>query len=171
MSSDKSVLGSINQRTITIIHQGLNAKRLREAVGVSQDFISKKLGCSQQTVSALEEKPILDENVIEIYVNEIGCQRSHITNMKTEVPADNTIHLKIEHNDNITFNPLEKVIEISEQKDQLNQKLILSEREKQDLLKGVIEDEKERNKKDRVFFNDVLNQISDVVKTVKGPNN
>lgn len=160
MSSDKNIPGSFSQKTITIIHQGLNAKRLREALGISQEYIGKQLDFVQQTVSLFEEKPLLDDYIIDVYVSELGCQRAHITNMKTEVPADNTIHLKIDHNDNITFNPLEKVMELSGQ-------VVLSEKEKHEILKEVIADERERNKTDREFFNGVLNQLSDVIRNFK----
>ncbi|MFV0538028.1 MAG: hypothetical protein ACK5M3_11750, partial [Dysgonomonas sp.] len=104
--------------------------------------------------------PLLDDYIIDVYVRELGCQRAHITNMKMEVPADNTIHLKIDHNDNITFNPLEKVMELSGQ-------VVLSEKEKHEILKEVIADERERNKTDREFFNEVLNQLSDVIRNFK----
>lgn len=76
------------------MHQGLDAKRLREVSSISQEYMGKKLGFSQRAISLLEEKHILED---------------HITNMKTEVPADNTVHLKTEYNDNITFNPLDKL--------------------------------------------------------------
>lgn len=137
------------QKTITIVHQGLNAKRLREASHISQEYIGKVLGISQQAVSILEEKLTLEDQIIDIYKRELCCQKQHITDMKTEIPADNTIHLKIEHNDNITFNPLDKLIEFSKDKDELyrqnallQERLIENEKEKFAVLSDLLKDQK-----------------------------
>ncbi|MDR2953777.1 MAG: helix-turn-helix transcriptional regulator [Prevotella sp.] len=128
------------QRTIAVVHQGLNAKRLREADQISQEYMGKKLNISQQAVSQLEERPVLEDRVIDVYVKELGCKRTHITNMKTDVPADNTVHLKIEHNDNITFNPLDKLIESHDENSQLHERLIENEREKFNIIHEMLKE-------------------------------
>lgn len=154
------------QKTITIVHQGLNAKRLREASHVSQEYIGKILNISQQAVSILEEKYILEKHIVEVYSKELGCQMHHITDMKTEVPADNTVHLKIEHNDNITFNPLDKLIEFSKDKDDLykqnailQERIIENEKEKFVVLSGLLKDQKKTTEKVLSLINNLRKQV------------
>ena len=46
------------------VHHGRNVKRLREILGVKQEVLADKLELSQQTVSKLENKELIDDETL-----------------------------------------------------------------------------------------------------------
>ena len=63
------------------VHQGKNAKRLREAKGIKQEEIAMELEISQQAVSQLEKRQELDDEIIAVYTRVLGIDESFIRNM------------------------------------------------------------------------------------------
>ena len=47
------------------IHQGRNAKRIREIAGIKQETLALQLGLSQQSISQIEQREVLDSKTLE----------------------------------------------------------------------------------------------------------
>lgn len=46
-------------------HHGKNVKRIREVLGVKQEALAASLGVSQQSVSKIEEREVIEEELLE----------------------------------------------------------------------------------------------------------
>ena len=106
-----------------IVHQGRSVKRIREILGVKQDQLAIDLGISQQSVSLLEGKEIIDPKMLEDVAKALHVSVEAIKNFDEEATINiisNTFSdfkdnaSAINSNCHLTFNPLEKVIELYE---------------------------------------------------------
>lgn len=118
------------------VHQGRNIKRIREILGIKQDALAYDLGLSQQAISQLEQKEVLEQEMLEKVANALKISPEAIKNFSEEV-AINIIQHNYEGSTNnysgnyyCTFNPIDKIVELYEE-------LLKSEREKIELLKTL----------------------------------
>jgi transcriptional regulator with XRE-family HTH domain len=116
------------------VHHGRNVKRLREMLGIKQEAIAVALDLTQQAMSKLEQKEIIEDSHLNIIASVLRVPVEAITNMSDE-SATNYINSFI-HNDKAidcfnycTFNPIDKIIELYNDKIELyNDKIELYER-------------------------------------------
>jgi transcriptional regulator with XRE-family HTH domain len=123
------------------VHQGKNVKRIREILGIKQDTLAIQMGLTQQAVSQLEQKETLDSKQIEEIARILKVSPDIIRHM-TDEAANNFINTFNDHsgfNFQCTFNPLDKYIEAMEANKALYERLLVSEKEKLDLLQKVID--------------------------------
>lgn len=125
------------------IHHGRNVKRIREILGIKQDVLATSLGLSQQAVSQLEHKEIIDAPVLEKVSKALGVPEEAIKNF-TDEAAINIVANTINNHDQSTvvnyyptFNPIDKIVELYE-------RMLVIEREKNELLQKLL------NSKDQV---------------------
>jgi transcriptional regulator with XRE-family HTH domain len=137
------------------IHQGRNVKRFREMLGIKQDALASMLGddWNQQKISLLEQKEEIDDPLLEQIASELKVPAEAIRKFDEEMAVFNiqnnyegsTGSVGVENqNNNCIFNPLEKYIEAVEANKQLYERLLESEKEKNDLLQKML-DELRRN--------------------------
>lgn len=119
-----------------IPHQGKNAKLFRETKGIKQEAIAIELDITQQAVSQLEKRQELDDEVIKVYARVVGIDEYFIRNMVDDSLLegstyfyDHSIQNKNVSTQTLTFNPLDKLVELYSEKDQLYERM-LSEKEK-----------------------------------------
>lgn len=125
------------------VNMGRNAKKLREAAGVKQEVIAMALNISQQAVSLREGMAVLDEETINAYCKELKIAPHFITNMKDDMALNNFFdnsQQNVAASQTMNFNPLDKVIEFSKDKDDLHKLVIQTEKEKFDLVNTVLKD-------------------------------
>jgi len=123
-------------------HDGYNVKRLREILGIKQDELADKLGITQQAISKMEQKDILDDELLDKIGNILNIPAEAIKKFNDE-KAHHIIINTIQNNETVTqtqnynptFNPMEKVVELYE-------RMLKAEQEKVSLLEEVL-----RNKK------------------------
>ncbi len=124
-----------------IIHEGRNVKRIREMLGIKQDALAFDLGISQQAISLLEQREKIDDKVLGDVAKILKVPVDAIKNFNEEAAVNiisNTFtDLKdnssgINANCSLTFNPLEKMVELYEA-------LLKSEREKNALLERMLD--------------------------------
>ncbi|RZJ83064.1 MAG: XRE family transcriptional regulator [Chryseobacterium sp.] len=116
------------------MHIGRKISRIREIRGIKQDFLAVELGVSQQTISKIEQSEEVEDSTLEKIANVLGVTAEAIKNFNEEFVFNiigNTFTDSSSNNNNYlcTFNPLDKVVELYE-------RLLQSEREKVELLKG-----------------------------------
>ncbi|XHR97438.1 transcriptional regulator [Mucilaginibacter sp. UC70_90] len=126
------------------IHQGRNIKRFREMMGLKQEALAIALGeeWSQKRVSLLEQKEVIEENLLNQVAEILKVPVDAIKNF-TEEAVFNIIGNTVNNHDQAaffnyypTFNPIDKLIELFEENKKLYQELLQSEREKIDILKN-----------------------------------
>ncbi len=128
------------------IHEGRNIKRFREMLGMKQDALAYELGndWSQKRISQLEQKETIEPAILEEVARALKVPADAIRNFDEETAIFNiqnnyegsnhgvTNVAGYQRNENCTFNPLDKVMELFE-------RLLESEREKTQLMKDILE--------------------------------
>lgn len=123
------------------IHIGRKIAKLRELKGMKQEALAMELGVSQQTVSNIENSSKIEEEVLEKIAGALGVSAEAVKNFSEEAVFNiisNTFHNTSSDNSTLiasslnyqpTFNTIEKIVELYE-------RLLASEREKVEILKG-----------------------------------
>ena len=118
------------------IHHGKNIKKVREIIGMKQETLATKLDMTQQAISQLEQKEIVDQAFLKDVAKAMNVSTDIIERM-TEDAANNFINTFNDtsaFNYQSTFNPLEKYIEAVEENKRLYEELLKSEKEKFTIL-------------------------------------
>ena len=129
------------------IHQGKNVKRFREMMGIKQEALAYMLGddWNQQKISLLEQKEQIDDSLLEEIAGQLKVPAEAMRNFDEEMAIVNIQNnyegsTGIENqNYNCTFNPLEKYIEAIEENKKLYERLLQSEKEKNELLQKMLD--------------------------------
>lgn len=125
-----------------MVHQGHNVKRIREIFGIKQEALAVSLGLSQQAVSQLEQKEVLDTATLEKISKTLGVSSDAIKNFNEQSAVtivSSTLHDNsgsVFHNP--VFNPIEKWLETIEENKKLYERLLQSEKEKVELLQKLL---------------------------------
>ncbi len=121
-------------------HHGHNVKRIREILGVKQDFLATSLGLSQQAVSQMEQKDILDTSTLQKVSKALGVSEEAIQSFTDEAAIQvfsntyNDQSASVQYN----FNPVDKWLEAIEENRKLYERLLQSEKEKNELLQQLL---------------------------------
>ncbi|GAA4924669.1 helix-turn-helix transcriptional regulator [Mucilaginibacter defluvii] len=128
------------------IHHGRNVKRFREMLGLKQEALAFELGedWSQKRVSLLEAKETIEEELLAQVAAILKVPVEAIKNFDEEKAINNiqnnydnsVIHGGPSVNYGCTFNPIEKIVELYDEKIALLERLLASEREKMEFFKG-----------------------------------
>lgn len=116
------------------IHQGRAIKRIREILGREQKDLAADLGMTQQNVSLLEGKEVIDPKVLDDVAKALKVPVDAIKNFNEEATLNFIANTFTDNqfagytvNHNPTFNPLDKVVELYErmlkEKNELIEKL------------------------------------------------
>jgi len=123
-------------------HIGRKISRLRELKGLKQEAMAIELGISQQAISRIEQSVEIEDEVLERIAKVLGLTPEAVKNFNEEAVFNffNTFNDNSMQNQSgyysCTFNPLDKLVEMMEKNEQLYERLLQSEREKVELLKG-----------------------------------
>lgn len=127
----------------TLHHIGRKISKIRELRGMKQDTLAFELGISQQTISKIEQSAEVEEDVLAKIAKVLGVTSEAIKNFSEEAVVnyfstfnDNSINNGAVYAFNSTFNPIEKWLEIIEENKKLYERLLKSEQEKVEILKG-----------------------------------
>ncbi len=134
------------------IHQGRNVKRFREMLGLKQEGLAYELGeeWSQKRVSLLEQKEVIEQELLEQVAQVLKVPAEAIKNFDEETAIYNIQHNydgsnvgannSNGPNTQFTFNPLDKLIEVMDENKKLYERLLEAEKEKNNLLQKLLED-------------------------------
>ena len=116
------------------LHIGRKISKLRELRGMKQETLAAELGISQQAISKIEQSTEVEDDALAKIANVLGLTPEAVKAFTEEAVFNiisNTFQDSSSNNNNYmcTINPLEKVIELYE-------RLLQSEREKNELLKN-----------------------------------
>ncbi|RRA98611.1 helix-turn-helix domain-containing protein [Larkinella rosea] len=129
------------------IHHGRNVKRIREMLGIKQDTLATALGLSQQAISQLEHKEVLEAPILEKVSKALGVSEEAIKNFSDDA-AVNIISSTLHHTNGIvnyfpSFNLADKWLEAIEENKKLYERLLQAEREKNELLQKLLKSKEE----------------------------
>lgn len=123
-------------------HHGRNIKRLREMLGIKQEAIAIDLDITQQAVSELEQKEFIDDSTLKKVAKTLNVPIDAIKNMNDEATFNyiNTFNDKVESSFlnnpiNCTFNPIDKIVELYNEKEALYERML---KEKDELLEKLL---------------------------------
>lgn len=122
------------------IHEGHNIKRFREMLGIKQEALALALGddWNQKKVSLLEGKDTIDPDILEQVAGVLKVPAKAIQNFDEEgaVAYINTFYdsSKADFNYNCTFNPIEKIVQLYDEKITLYERML---RDKDDMIARV----------------------------------
>jgi transcriptional regulator with XRE-family HTH domain len=124
-------------------HIGRKISRIRELRGIKQEHLASELGVSQQSISRMEQSEVLEDDILEKIAKILGVTSEGIKNFSEEAVInyfntfnDNSANNGAFYAQNFHFNPIEKIVELYNEKVELLERLLQAEKEKNDLLKG-----------------------------------
>jgi len=118
--------------------------KIRELKGMKQETLAAQLGISQQAVSKIEQSADVDGEALEKISKILGVPADAIKNFNDDAVL-NIISNTFTSQDTSTlnainfqpsFNPIDKIVELYNEKIALLERLLLAEKEKNELLKG-----------------------------------
>lgn len=120
------------------IHQGHNVKRIREILGIKQDTLAIDLGLTQQAVSLLEQKEVLDALTLDKVAKALGVSSDAIKNFNEEATFNIIANTYNDHSSSVfyEFNPIEKIIELYKEKIELYERML---KEKDGIIQQLME--------------------------------
>ncbi|MFH6995753.1 XRE family transcriptional regulator [Flavobacterium sp. FlaQc-48] len=123
------------------IHQGRNVKRFREMLGIKQEALAFDLGndWNQKKISMLEQKDVIEDNILNQISNSLKIPVEAFQNFDEE-QAVNVIANTFNNNDSAigfvinNYNPIEKVIQLHEEKIALYERML---KEKDEMMQRL----------------------------------
>lgn len=128
------------------IHQGRNVKRFREMLGIKQEALALDLGedWNQKKISLLEQKEEIDENLLKAISQALNIPVEAFQNFDEEQAINiisNTFHDTqglINYSPTFNNNPIEKIIQLHEEKIALYERMLKEKDEMMDRLEKLI---------------------------------
>jgi transcriptional regulator with XRE-family HTH domain len=127
------------------IHHGRNVKRFREAKKIKQEMFADMLGegWSQKKVSQIENSEELDAALIDQLAKALEIAPDAIKNLSDEVMniIQNNYNnaTGVNYNCTVVQNPIEKIMELQEEKTKLYEALLKEKDEKIALLQKLMD--------------------------------
>lgn len=118
------------------VHHGRNVKRLREILNIKQENLAAKLELTQQAVSKLESKEIIEEETLVKIAEVMQVPVEAIKNFDEQSTLSFVANTFNAHTSisspyfNCTFNPIDKIMELFEENKKLYERLLEAEKEK-----------------------------------------
>lgn len=128
------------------IHHGRNIKRFREMMGIKQESLAFELGAdwSQKKISLLEQKEEVEEELLRQVGEILRIPVEAFKNFDEEQAINiiaNTFDngsIGFQKNDNCTFNPIDKLIQLHEEKIALYERMLKEKDEMMGRLENLL---------------------------------
>lgn len=125
-------------------NHGANVRRWREWRNINQDVLAEQIGVSQATLSNYEKKEKLEQEILDKIAKVLDVPVQAITEMEEGASIniysgtwqDNAI------TNQYTFNPIEKIVELYDEKIALYERMLKEKDEAISLLHDVLKDRK-----------------------------
>lgn len=128
--------------TATKNHIGRKISRIRELRGMKQEALAQALGISQQAVSNIENSETIEESKLQEIAKVLEVSSEVIKNFSEEAVFNiigNTYHdQSASLNYDCTFNPIDKIVSLFEEKEKLYERLLQAEKDKVAYLEKLL---------------------------------
>lgn len=131
-------------------HHGHAVKRFRHTLGIKQEALASDMGLSQALISTYEQRKVLNDDVIERFAKALNVAPELIKELE-----EDPVTVIIENNTfekgsgaayyNVINNnpdPVDRLIELSNEKTALYERIVELEKEKNVLLEKLLKDKK-----------------------------
>lgn len=130
----------------TSVHLGRKVQRIREILGIKQEALAAELGISHQAVSKIEQSELIEEEKLEQIAKALKVNVEAIKSFDEGAAVNFLNNITNNSFDNHStamiyqqyINPIEKITELYNDKVALLERLLQSEREKNDLLTSML---------------------------------
>ena len=127
-------------------NHGANVRRWREWRNINQDVLAEQIGVSQTTLSSYEKKEKLEQEILDKIAKVLDIPVEAITELE-QGTAINIISSTLHDNSGSvfnypTFNPIDKVVELYDEKIALYERMLKEKDEAISLLHDVLKDRK-----------------------------
>jgi len=131
----------------TRTHIGRKVSRIRELRGMKQEALAAELGITQQAISKLEQSEDIEDATLEKVAKALGVSTEAIkqysdeavfnviSNTFNNTSSDNSTLIASALNYQPSFNAVDKIVALYDEKIALLERLLASEKEKVELLK------------------------------------
>lgn len=106
--------------------------------GIKQETLAATLGITQAAVSKMEQSEKVSEEKIGQVAKALGVTSDAIKNFDENATINNNIYDQNNTVINYQFNPIEKLVEVFEENKKLYERLLDSERKKNEFLESAI---------------------------------
>ena len=130
----------------TDAHHGRNVKRLREMMGIKQEVLADELKVSQQTISRLESQEELDSDTLNKIAKVLNIPVDAIKSYNDDI-AVNFISSTFNEQSAVyqyNFNPIDKIVQLYEEKIALYERLLKAAEDKNSLLERQLEEKEQK---------------------------
>jgi len=138
-------------------HHGHAVKRFRHTLAIKQDALAIDLGISQAMISVYESKKVIEDDMIEKFAEALGVAPQLIKELEedpvTVIVENNTFEKGsvgniapysdiANENFGNTYNPVEEILKLCQEKQVLYERMIELEKEKNALLEQLLKKNK-----------------------------
>ena len=133
-------------------HMGRKISRIRELKDMKQEALAQAMGTNQQAVSILENSETIDDEKLKEVAKALDVSVEAIKNFSDEgvINYFNTFNDSVSnssfgqgtYNNECTFNPLDKLVEVYEENKKLYERLLKSEQHKIEYLEKSLKPNK-----------------------------
>lgn len=139
----------MEETTVKKSNHGANVRRWREWRGINQDVLAEMIGVSQATLSGYEKKDKLEQDVLEKLAKALDIPIEAITELEQGTAINIFSGTFSDFKDNAaifnsypTFNPIDKVVELYDEKIALYERMLKDKEQAIDLLHEVLKERK-----------------------------
>lgn len=130
--------------TVKKSNHGANVRRWREWRNINQDVLAEKIGVSQATLSSYEKKDKLEQEILEKIAKALDIPVEAITEMEEGTSINIVANTFDNHSSAVnwcpTFNPLDKIVELYDEKNALYERMLKEKDSVIELLQEIVKD-------------------------------
>jgi transcriptional regulator with XRE-family HTH domain len=134
----------MEEATVKKNNHGANVRRWREWRNINQDVLAEQIGVSQATLSGYEKRDKLEQEILDKIAKALDIPVEAITELE-QGTAINIISSTFQDSSAVnhyTFNPIEKIVELYDEKIALYERMLKDKDEAISLLHDVLKDKK-----------------------------
>ncbi len=139
----------MEETTLKKSNHGLNVRRWREWRNVNQEVLADQIGVSQATLSGYEKKDKLDQDILQKIAKALDIPIEAITELEQGTAINIFSGTFSDFKDNAaifnsypTFNPIDKVVQLYDEKITLYERMLKEKEEAIALLHEVLKERK-----------------------------
>lgn len=122
-------------------NHGANVRRWREWRGIKQEVLAEQIGVSQATFSGYEKKDKLEQDILDKLAKVLNIPVEALTEMEDGVSINIVANTFDNQSSAVnwcpTFNPLDKIVELYDEKIELYERML---KEKNALLEKILKE-------------------------------
>ncbi|MCD7849574.1 MAG: helix-turn-helix domain-containing protein [Parabacteroides sp.] len=134
------------------VHQGANIRKFRQLIGMKQEVLADLLGTNQQTVSRIEQRRVIEEDLLVKIANILHISPEIIQKLEespTSIVIENNtfqtgssnVGVVEQQRDNIVNHPVDQLMELNKEQASLYERMLTIEKEKNALLEKLLKKE------------------------------